>query len=177
MKKVILSLCALGFLSACQTTGSLRDGEVMGGDIGTILLEEADKRVSASDEEKMNAEIEKALYFSEDGLTTEWYIGFNARIRPTGKVRDRRDRDCRRFRHGVTIDRRWHNGTAVACREHNIPWYLISNRWDRRLDRDGPGDRGNHRDHGSWQNLSGELGGDPANQSNDDFGPRNSANW
>ena len=177
MKKILFSLLALGALSACQTTGSLRSGEVMGTDIGSILINEADMHVSRPNEDKMNSEIDKALYFSEDGLTTSWYAGYSARIRPTGPVRDRKDRDCRRFRHGHMIDGRWENGTAIACRERNVAWYLIANRWDRnpkRYDdrRDDQWNRSDNQNRGNWENLSDELAGNPANRSNDDFGPR-----
>lgn len=185
MKKIILSCLALAALSACQTTGSLRPGEVMGTDIGSILSREAGMTISRSDEDKMNTEIDKALYFSENGLTTRWYAGYNVRIRPTGVVRDRRDRDCRRFRHGHMMDGDWYNATAIACRERNIPWYLISNRWDRnpgrhdnRRDRDDDWGGRYESERGNWDNLSDELKGNPADGSYDDFGPRNvSRSW
>ncbi|NVK20459.1 MAG: hypothetical protein HWE30_17330 [Methylocystaceae bacterium] len=182
MKKIIFSLLALGFLSACQTTGTLKSGEVMGTDIGSILSDEANLSLGRSDEEKMNTEIDKALYFSENGLTTQWYAAYSTRLRPIGPVRDRRDRECRRFRHGVMIEGRWQNGTAIACREHNVPWYLIANRWDQNFTRDRGHDRPIHgrdgyRNRGNWENLSDELKGNPSNQSFDDFGPRNTKSW
>lgn len=191
MRKIALSLVALTALSACQTTttGNLRPGEVMGTDIGSILVHEAGMTISSSNESKMNSEIDKALFFSNDGLTTRWYAGYNARIRPTGIVRDRRDRDCRRFRHGHMVEGDWYNGTAIACRERNIPWYLIANRWDRnpaRNDRDNDWDREDDRDWGgsykkepgSWENLSEELRGNPADGTFDDFSSRGgSKNW
>jgi len=176
MQKALLTLGALLLLSACQTTGSLRPGEVTGTDIGTIIADEANLVLARDDLNKMNAEIEKALFFSDNGLTTRWYAGVSARIRPTGDVRNRRDRDCRRFRHSLMIRSQWMNGTAVACREHNVPWYLISNRWDNhpqhgRIDdrprRDRPA-----KGRGQWDNLSDELRGRPADKSFDDFGPR-----
>ncbi|SCA56817.1 exported hypothetical protein [Candidatus Terasakiella magnetica] len=181
MKKTLLGFCAIALLSACQTTGSLRPGEVYGTDIGSILASEANLDLSIANEDKMNSEIEKALFFSNNGLTTSWYAGSSARLRPTGNVRDRRDRDCRRFRFGVMMSSQWYNSTAVACREDNIAWYLISNRWDRRptADRDRRIDRrrDDNNNRGRWENLSDELGGNPANNSNDDFGPRNNAGW
>lgn len=177
MKKLAASLLALGFLSACQTTGNLRPGEVMGTDIGSILIDGSGAPVSSkASEDKMNSEIDKALYFSPNGLTTQWYAGFDARIRPLASVTNRRDRDCRRFRHGVMIDGNWHNGTAVACRENNVPWYLISNRWDRHQSDELRGPR-KPRARGNWQNLSDELGGNPHARSNDDFGPRSDTGW
>lgn len=176
MKKLAASLLALGFLSACQTTGNLRPGEVMGTDIGSILIDRSGAPVSSkAAEDKMNIEIDKALYFSPNGLTTQWYAGFDARMRPLASVTNRRDRDCRRFRHGVMIDGNWHNGTAVACRENNVAWYLISNQWDRQPD-DVRGPR-KQRPRGTWQNLSDELRGNPHAQSNDDFGPRTDKGW
>lgn len=184
MKKTILSLCCITALSACVQTGNLRPGEVMGSGIGSILAGEANLHLSRPNEDKMNAEIEKALFFSNDGLTTSWYAGLDARMRPTGQYRDRRDRDCRRFRHGVTINGHWYNGSAIACRERNVPWYLISNRWDRKPDRyeDDNRDRRNtprrprhsyNNNKGSWENLADQLSGNPADGINDDFGPRN----
>lgn len=184
MKKILFSLLALGFLSACQTTGTLRPGEVMGTNIGSILSDEADLSLSPAQEEKMNNEIDKALYFSGNGLTTQWYAAYSARLRPIGPVRDRQDRECRRFRHGVMIEGRWQNGSAIACREHNVPWYLIANRWDQNFTRDRGHvrerpirDRGNYRNRGNWENLSDELKGNPSDQSFDDFGPRNAKSW
>lgn len=193
MKKVILSILGIVTLTACVQTGNLRPGEVMGTGIGSILANEADLNLSRASEDKMNAEIDKALYFSDDGLTTSWYAGFNARIRPTGVYRDRRDRDCRRFRHGITLNGQWYNGSAVACRERNVAWYLISNRWDRKpgrgydnRDRDRDRDRDDRRrprrsydnTKGNWDNLADDLAGNPAYQSNDDFGPRKgSKSW
>jgi len=182
MKKTALSLLFLGALSACQTTGNLRPGEVMGTDIGTILVQEAGMNISRTNDDKMNNEIDKALYFSDDGLTTRWYAGYNVRVRPTGMARDRRDRDCRRFRHGHMIDGRWYNGSAIACRERNVPWYLIANNWDnspryKGRDPDHPRDRRRpyRKDRGNWDNLSDELRGNPAS---DDFGSRDgSKNW
>ncbi|WP_417819790.1 hypothetical protein [Terasakiella sp.] len=186
IKKLVLPFLAVAFLSACQTTGPLRPGEVMGSDIGSILSSEAGLDLDVHDEAKMNSEIEKALFFSENGLTTRWYAGVSARIRPTGDVRDRRDRDCRRFRHSVMVNSDWYNGTAIACRERNVPWYLISNRWDRQPDFDNnlqpdrprrPIERGRRQGQGKWQNLSDDLRGNPANRSLDDFGPRNDQSW
>lgn len=168
MKKTLLGLCALTLLSACQTTTTsshLQDGEVYGTDIGTILSREAGLSMSAANEAKMNSEIEKALFFSENGLTTSWYASSSARIRPEGEVRDRRDRQCRRFRHGVMKENNWVNGSAIACREHNVAWYLIENRWDRNPNRRaGDTEKPWRRDStqpskGKWENLSGELGG------------------
>ncbi len=181
MKKTLLGLCALTVLSACQTTGSLRPGEVYGTDIGSILTSEANLNISRANEDKMNSEIEKALFFSDNGLTTNWYAGVSARLRPTGDVRDRRDRDCRRFRHAVMVNNKWLNGTAIACREDNVPWYLISNRWDRNPQRadNRRKDRREERHHnrGTWENLSDELGGNQVNRSNDDFGPGYKSGW
>ncbi len=181
MKKILFGILAISTLSACQTTGSLRSGEVMGTDIGSILVSEAGLNISRSSEDKMNGEIDKALYFSEDGLTTRWYAGYNARVRPTGPVRDRRDRDCRRFRHGHMVDGDWHNGTAIACRERNVPWYLIANHWDRNpkryeRDRDRDWDLDRSDEKGRWENLSEELEGRPSDRANDDFGARNKSN-
>lgn len=185
MKKTLLSICCVAVLTACVQTGNLRPGEIMGTGIGSILSGEAGLNLSRPNEDKMNIEIDKALFFSDDGLTTSWYAGFNARIRPTGVYRDRRDRDCRRFRHGITIEGKWYNGTAVACRERNVAWYLISNNWDRNPDR-RIDDRDNRRrprrsydrNKGNWDNLSDELGGNPVDGINDDFGPRNgSRSW
>jgi len=183
MKKILLSLLALTALSACQTTGNLRPGEVMGTNIGSILAREANLTLSPTNEDKMNIEIDKALYFSDDGLTTRWYAGYNVRIRPTRVARDRRDRDCRQFRHGHMMDNKWYNGTATACRERNVSWYLIANRWDRNPNRDYD-DRDDRRrprsyekDRGNWENLSDELGGNPADGAYDDFGPRGKKGW
>ncbi|NVJ91951.1 MAG: hypothetical protein HWE34_09860 [Methylocystaceae bacterium] len=186
MKRIATTLAALSLLSACQTTSSssLRPGEIMGTDIGSVLAQEAGLPLSASNEDKMNQEIDKALYFSDNGLTTRWYAGTNARIRPIGVVRDRRDRDCRRFRHGYMIDGDWLNGSAIACRERNVPWYLIANRWDRQprfnddpRDDDRDWSRSHRTNKGNWENLSEELSGNPANNSFDDFGPRGGSNW
>lgn len=184
MKKYVLPFLALTFLGACQTTGGLRPGQVLGTDIGSILSSEAGLDLSQTDEAKMNSEIEKALFFSENGLTTRWYAGVSARIRPTNDVRNRRDRDCRRFRHSVMVNSDWYNGTAVACREQNVPWYLISNRWDRqpdfdynddRLHRQRPQNPERTQGRGNWDNLSDELKGNPADRAFDDFGPRGSS--
>jgi surface antigen len=179
MKKTMISILSVAALTACAQTGNLRPGEVLGTGIGSILAEEAGLNLSRPNEDKMNTEIDKALFFSDDGLTTSWYAGINARIRPTGVYRDRRDRDCRRFRHGITIDGQWYNGSAIACRERNVAWYLISNQWDRVPDR-GDDRRDNERprrsiesNKGNWENLSDELSGNLADSANDDFGPRN----
>ncbi len=179
MKKALFALLAMVTLSACQTTtANLRPGEIMGTDIGSILAHEAGLSLNRADEDKMNAEIDKALYFSDDGLTTQWYAGLSARIRPIAIVQDRRDRECRRFRQGFLIDNNWYNATAIACREQNVAWYLIANRWDRRF---GPG---NNRQtspssvkHGNWDNLSEDLSNNPARTSADDFGPQGARNW
>lgn len=178
MKKPFIALAALAALSACQTTsdGRLRDGDVYGTAIGTTLSQEVGTRLSISEEATMNSEIEKALFFSKNGLTTRWYVGHNVRLRPLRSEENRRDRECRRFRHGHQIEGEWYNGTAVACREYNVAWYLIANEWDRlperanrpRIDRDRNRDR--WRDDkpakGRWENLSGTLSGRPAT---DDF--------
>jgi surface antigen len=180
MKKIIASLLALGALSACQTTNtSLKQGEVLGTKIGSELLSETRLSISSEDEKITNSEIERALYFSENGLTTHWYIGQNMRIRPEYEVKNRRDRYCRKFRHGIEIRNSWYNATAIACREDNVPWYLISNRWDRNPapnERSEP-TRGSIKRQGKWQNLSEDLSGRPADQSNDDFGPRSKSKW
>lgn len=63
IKKLVLPFLAVAFLSACQTTGPLRPGEVMGSDIGSILSSEAGLDLDVHDEAKMNSEIEKALFF------------------------------------------------------------------------------------------------------------------
>jgi len=160
MKKFSLSLLALMALSACQTTptNGLREGDVYGTDIGSVVAKEAGLRLSSTEDAKMNSEIEKALFFSRNGLTTRWYAGYNARLRPLRNDPNRRDRECRRFRHGHQIDGTWYNATATACREYNVAWYLIANEWDQdpmagrsnRLDRN----RNKGRDYGLGRGRS-----------------------
>lgn len=175
MKKALLILILPVLLSACTQMGKLGPGEIMGTDIGQVLLEEAGGAPSAATMKKANDEIDKALYFSPDGLTTQWYVGHDMRMRPLREVANRSDRTCRRFRHGQFLDGRWHNGTALACRENNVAWYLISNQWD---DRSYPPRSSGDSDQGRWDNLSGELGSNARGEANDDFsGHRNQRSW
>lgn len=153
MKQIAAVLVFSALLSACAQTGRLGPGEIMGTDIGQVLMNEAGASTSTNAIEKANNEIDKALYFSPDGLTTSWYVGHDMRIRPLGDVQNRVDRTCRKVRHGQFLEGRWQNGTAVACREDNMAWYLISNRWDGQRNGERAGTPGN------WDNLSGELGG------------------
>lgn len=169
MKKPLISLFALSMLGACATDNGLKPGEVTGTNIGRILVEENGVRLNDAQISQMNSEIERTLYLAYPDTTVRWQVGYDVRMRILEPYRDRRDRNCLKFRHGHFINGVWDNGTAIACRSTGKPWYLISSQWDDNLSipADDPA-QGNDdfdpspRANGGWNNLADELSGRPA---------------